>query len=166
MEENKILLKLELQDQKSDAILGKLDEHGKKLEQHDQQFVKIDGHFEAIDKKLEQHDQQFAKIDEHFVAVDKHLEHHDKQFEAIVGKLIEHDEKLDNMVTKQEFHELREEILQGQDEIITIVKRLDQERVSTIGRIDRIEDRVEQTEKEVGIQRADLNKVKVQLNIP
>jgi hypothetical protein len=113
-------------------------------------------------QKLEQHDQQFAKIDEHFVAVekhfeavDKHLDRHDQQFDRMFAKLVEHDEKLDNMMTKDDGRQIMDTL----ESIATTVQRLDQERMSTISRIDRIEDGV-------GIHGTEINKIKVQLNMP
>lgn len=87
------------------------------------------------------------------------LEQHDQKFDRIITKLIEHDEKLNNIVTKDEFQELKEESFQKSDEIISIVKKLDEERIFTIGRIDRIEN-------EVGTHGTEINKIKVQLNTP
>lgn len=49
----------------------------------------------------------------------------------VVKKLLEHDEKLAELVTRREFDAFRGEYLQGQDEMMTILKRLDQERIFT-----------------------------------
>ncbi|MCX6740088.1 MAG: hypothetical protein NTZ49_02570 [Candidatus Parcubacteria bacterium] len=83
------------------------------------------------------------------------LEQQDQKFDKMFAKLVEHDEKLDNMMTKDDGRQIMDTL----EPIASTVQRLDQERLSTISRIDRIED-------EVGIHGAEINKIKVQLNIP
>ncbi|MBI2099357.1 hypothetical protein HYT45_03020 [Candidatus Uhrbacteria bacterium] len=51
--------------------------------------------------------------------------------DKIINKLLEHDEKLEAMITKEEFNQFRLEILASQDEMVTILRRLDQEMVFT-----------------------------------
>lgn len=52
--------------------------------------------------------------------------------DKIIQKLLEHDEQLNRVVTKDEFGEFKRETLQNQEEMITILKRLDQERIFTV----------------------------------
>lgn len=47
----------------------------------------------------------------------------------IAKKLVEHDNQFANI--RQEISQLRQEMLQGQDEIISILRSLDQERIFT-----------------------------------
>lgn len=89
-----------------------------KLIDHDQRFDEIDMRFEDVYTRFDEHDQRFDK--------------HDKKFDQVIAKLIEHDERLDQMVTKTAFNSFRNEMLTGQDKIITILKRLDEERFSII----------------------------------
>ena len=91
------------------------------------------------------------------------LEQHDKQFESIVGKLLEYDDHFDKMGNK--IDDLKEEFLQGQDEILTIVKRLDEERVFTFEAVKRLENRVDNHEKELNLQKEDIRKIKFDLKI-
>ncbi len=158
MAEEKILQKLEQHDQKFDAILGKLGEHDNRFEQQDQKLAQHDQKFDVIlgklgehDKKLEQHDQKFAQ--------------HDQKFEVIIGKLVDHDEQLkdlrENMMTKDDGRQIMDTL----ESIATTVQRLDQERIFTVGWVKRIEDRVEQTEKDVVQQKEDIQKMKVQLKL-
>lgn len=54
----------------------------------------------------------------------------------IVKKLVEHDEKLDNLVTKEEFGDFKDEFLTTMDEPMLILRRLDQEKLVTTHRLD------------------------------
>jgi len=47
------------------------------------------------------------------------------------------------VVTKEEFGKAYNEIIHGQDKMMTILTRIDQERAATTARIDRIESDVE-----------------------
>jgi chromosome segregation ATPase len=162
-----------------------------KLEQHDAQFVKIDERFCVITDKLSEHDAQFVKIDEHFDAVDKQFVKIDKRFAAVdahfeaVGaqfaKIDDHFEVVDDRLDKitdtlldhsgqfkvlaGDINHFKQEILQGQDNIITILKRLDEDRVFTAQGLRRLDDEV--SEHKVIIREHDviLGKVKTELNI-
>lgn len=69
--------------------------------------------------------------------------------EKIIAKLLEHDEKIETLVTKPEFQEFRDEVLTGQDKMITILQRLDEERVFTNKWINDIEKKVEENKDEI-----------------
>lgn len=58
--------------------------------------------------------------------------------DVILQKLGEHDRRFDEMVTKGEFTEFKHLVLTAQDEILTIVRRLDQERVFTTAWLERM----------------------------
>jgi hypothetical protein len=80
-------------------ILKKLKGHGTILNQHTARF--------------DQHDARFDEHDAHFDRVFIKLIEHDKRFERI-------EQRLDNMVTRDEY-------LTGQDKIMAILLRLEQE---------------------------------------
>ncbi|MBS3908906.1 MAG: hypothetical protein KGZ93_04690 [Actinobacteria bacterium] len=101
-----------------------------KLTEHDQQFEAINERFDKVDQRFEAVDQRFDKIDQ--------------RLDGISVKLFEHDQRLDQMVTKDEFYVFRDQVLTGQDEMIAILRRLDQEHVFVIERIKRIEEDVEE----------------------
>lgn len=68
----------------------------------------------------------------------------------LVGlEVLKHTEAINNLVTNDEFTEKMNKVLDGQDKIMVILTRLDQERVFTIERIRRVEE--------------ELNKIKVHL---
>ena len=59
--------------------------------------------------------------------------------DKVIKKLAEHDQRFDELVTKSEFREFKNSFLHTQDEIMTILRRLDEERVFTAAWIQRIE---------------------------
>ncbi|MDI6734438.1 MAG: hypothetical protein QMD50_03065 [Patescibacteria group bacterium] len=69
--------------------------------------------------------------------------------DKVIQKLIEHDKKLDELVTKTEFHDFKNRIFIAQDEIITILRRLDEERIFTTAWVSRIEKEVEEHKEEI-----------------
>ena len=78
--------------------------------------------------------------------------------DKIIKKLLEHDEKLANVVEKDEFQQFRSEMLKGQDKMVAILKRLDDERVFTQKWVEEMEGRIDKNEKE-------LKKLKLQLKV-
>jgi chromosome segregation ATPase len=114
---------------KSDQIISKLNTH-------DKQFV-------VITKKQEEHDKQFAVIT-------KKLEEHDRRFEAINVRLGEHDRRFD------EFGKKFDELLTGQDKIITELEKAREDRVFSIAkdreqdrRLESLEDRMQKVEVKI-----------------
>jgi len=85
--------------------------------------------------------------------------------DKIVQKLIEHDKKFDELVTKGEFKQFKEEMLSGQDRMLQILERLDQERIFTNEAIKRLEKDVEEGKARMNEFDIQLNKIKTQLNI-
>ena len=41
--------------------------------------------------------------------------------DKIIEKLIEHDEKLDRLLTREEFNEFKDDFFQGQDQVMTVM---------------------------------------------
>lgn len=88
----------------------------------------------------------------------KKLENHDKRLDRISKKLLEHDDSLreikETMATKSDINR----VMNSLDEVLTITRRLDQERIFTQEWIRRIE-------KEVSDHTKELTKVKRTLKI-
>lgn len=63
----------------------------------------------------------------------------------IVEKLLEHDERFEKIELK--IDQNHQELVQGHDDIMVILRRLDQERIFTTEWIKRIDKRVEELEK-------------------
>jgi CII-binding regulator of phage lambda lysogenization HflD len=83
-EENKILAKIDQLDQKFDK---RFEQVNLKLEKHDKYFERIDKRFEQVDKRFDQLDQKF----------EKKFEKNDQKLEKIILKLLEFDEKIENV---------------------------------------------------------------------
>ena len=66
-----------------------------------------------------------------------------------IFKLIATKEDLKNLVSKEEFAEFKERSLTRLDEIMTILKRLDEKRLFTFEMVKRIEGQVEEQRKEI-----------------
>ena len=94
-----------------EKILQKLDQH--------------DGQFKRVMDKLDQHDGQFKQVD--------------KQFDRVITKLIEHDGELKNIKETMSTKEMMDELMRGQDKMIQILIRVDQERVFTNEKIRQLE---------------------------
>ncbi len=96
-------------------IIKKFSEQDVKFEGIDKKLSKHDGKLDRINTKLLEHDGKFAKQDSSLDELTKKLFEHDGRFEKIEGDI----------------GLLRRDMLQGQDEMMVILKRLDQERVFT-----------------------------------
>jgi uncharacterized protein YjgD (DUF1641 family) len=82
-------------------------------------------------------------------ALTEKIDTNSKQLENVTIQVVKNSEEIKKMVTKQEFSEFRQEILTGQEKMMTILTRLDQERVFTIEWIKRIEKAVEKNKNEI-----------------
>jgi uncharacterized protein YjgD (DUF1641 family) len=85
--------------------------------------------------------------------------------DKIIEKLIDHEEQLSEIkqkiATKDDIHE----VMQTQDEMMTILKRLDEDRIFTHKWVDRIESDLEQTKSRVAQSEEELSKLKADLKI-
>ena len=104
---------------------------------------------EKIIAKLTDHDTQLrtviAKLTDHDGQLEKvatKLDDHDQRFERVITKLLDHDKRFEN-IEDQIAASRRETLTQG-EEMMTILKRLDQERIFTASWIRRIEEEVEE----------------------
>jgi chromosome segregation ATPase len=94
------------------------------------------------------------------------LEDHDKQFEKISVKLIEHDELLKPLC--EDVKTLKTDIkniANNQEQMITILKRLDEDRIFTHEWVRRLEKDVEDTKAKTQEHEVEIKKMKTQLNI-
>jgi septation ring formation regulator EzrA len=88
-------------------------------------------------------DKRFDEVDKRFAAVDKRFDEVDKRFAAVDKRFDEVDKRFD--VVNERFDEL----LRGQDEMIGILTRVDDERVATTAWIRRVEGDVERNTGEI-----------------
>jgi glyceraldehyde-3-phosphate dehydrogenase/erythrose-4-phosphate dehydrogenase len=61
------------------------------------------------------------------------------KIDRIALQVIENHEQIERRATREELNQRFDEVISGQDKMMTILTRLDEERVATNARIDRIE---------------------------
>ncbi|MBI2645059.1 hypothetical protein HYW94_02700 [Candidatus Uhrbacteria bacterium] len=130
----------------------------KKLTEHDAKFVQIDERFDRVDAKFVQIDERFDRVDAKFVQIDERLD-------KLTSVVIEHGERLDQTVTKTEFEAFRKEQMNANDQMITILKRLDEERFATIEWLRRVEKEVEDQKKKTYEHEIALQRIKQELKL-
>ena len=79
------------------------------------------------------------KIDNVEKNLSKKIDANSKRLDRVTFQVIENKEAIDRMVTKNEFNEFKDEVLSGQDKMMTILTKLDQERMFTHEWIKRVE---------------------------
>jgi len=103
--------------------------------------ITADGFIEVDDK--------FKKIDERFEVIDKQLERNEQVHDNISKKLLEHDDKFDNLENQIKQSENR--IMGKIDQVLGVVNKLDHERYASISRMDRVQKEIESNKKEIKI---------------
>lgn len=101
---------------------------------------------DRIYKKLLEHDKRFDQNDKRWDQNDKRWEENNKCLDKMIKKLFSHDEEF--IKVRKEIKDLRDDFLHGQDIMMTILKRLDEERVFTATWIERVEKEVKRLAKE------------------
>jgi uncharacterized protein YjgD (DUF1641 family) len=82
---------------------------------------------EGVERTLsEQIDRVEKTLDAKIDKVEKRL---DEKIDRVILQVIKNSEAINKMVTRDEFNEFRSEVLSGQDKMMTILIRLDQERI-------------------------------------
>ena len=107
--------------------------------------IQVGKNSKTIDKNSEAIDNLAIHVAKNTKAINKNS----KAIDRVGIQVIKNSEAIDKMVTKDEFNEFREEMLSGQDKMMTILQRLDQERVFTVQWIERIETDVDRNKNEI-----------------
>jgi len=136
----------------------KIDANSAKIDQVEQRLAdKIDGNSKKIDAngaKIDQVEQRLAdkiggnskKIDANSAKIaenGKKIAQNGKKIDNLTTQVINNREEIKKMVTRTEFNKRLDELLHGQDKMMTVFTRLDQKQAATTARIDRIESGVE-----------------------
>ncbi|HAL50114.1 MAG: Chromosome segregation ATPase-like protein [Candidatus Uhrbacteria bacterium GW2011_GWD2_41_121] len=123
----------------------RFDAHDARFDAHDARFDAHDARFDAHDKRFDAHDKRFDEHDARFDAIDKRFDSIDGQIDFLAQKMIEHDEDIKEikatMATKQDLAKLKSEILEPLDEMITLMKKRDEEMTMQAHGIQRLNDR-------------------------
>lgn len=72
---------------------------------------------------------------------DKRVDKLKKTMQNLILKVGKHSDRIEEMLTRKEFHEKMEQVIQGQDKILGIVTRLDGWRIFADARFQRIEEK-------------------------
>ncbi len=112
---------------------------------------KVDHVIERVDGLTEKMEVVIERLDKN----DKRWDENDKRWDEINDMITVTNERIDGleqkMATKDDLSQLRAEMLHGQDEQITILRRLDQERHFTLERVRRLETDVERIKLQLQI---------------
>ncbi len=149
----------------TDKIFQIVSENSKTLSEHSkilsEQSKTLSEHSKILSEQSKTLSEHSKRFDEH----DKRFDEHDKRFDKIETLLLQHDERLDNIEERLDKTVTTEQFTTAYEEMITILKRLDDERVFTVEWVKRLELRVDAHEKELTDQKDDLQKVKLRLKI-
>jgi len=88
-----------------------------------------------------------------------------QNIDLLSRKLLEHDVKLNNLVERDEFADFKNEVLKGQDKIITSIKRFDEERISAVALLKIFEDSLEIQRQKIQEHDDTIQQAKAELNI-
>lgn len=115
----------------------------KKLTEHDNWFDLISTKLVEFEQRQDDHNKQFYNK---LLENDRRMDDQKRQFSSINKTLIKHDHRFDELEQKIDpsVNGLRNEILTGFDEIMKALCRLEQESVSTVSWVRRIESKVEE----------------------
>ena len=136
-------------DQVKQELTDKIDANGRKI---DANSAKIDMNGKKIDANS-------AKIDRVEQRLTVKIDANSAKLDRIASQVTENRERLSKTLTKEEYKKDYNELLRGQDEMMVILTRLDEERVATTGWIRRVEGDVETNTGEI-------KKIKTKLAMP
>ncbi|MCD6094207.1 MAG: hypothetical protein J7J51_05420 [Candidatus Omnitrophica bacterium] len=80
------------------------------------------------------------KVESRLDKVESRLDKVERSIDILASQVAENTVRLDNMVTREEFKHEVSKLVDGQDKMITILQRLDQERIFTNQRLKRVEE--------------------------
>ncbi|MBU4315557.1 hypothetical protein KJ673_04120 [Patescibacteria group bacterium] len=126
-------------------IMQKLREHNARFDAIDKRFDQHDARFDAHDKRFDEHDARFDAHDKRFDTIDLRFDGLETQVDFLAQKMVEHDEDIkeikETMATKSDLGQLKSEILEPLDEIMTLLKKHDEEMTMLAHGIQRLDDR-------------------------
>ena len=85
--------------------------------------------------------------------------------DKVINKLQEHDDRLDKLVTKADVFEFKNGITKVQDEMLGILRRLDQERIFTNEVIRQMQEELREQKKVSERHETQIQRIKQQLQI-
>ena len=110
---------------------------------------KIDGNSEKIEENSNKIDRVKKTLSEKIDGNSRKIDRNSEKIDRVAIQVVKNSEAINKMVTKEEFNQFRHDVLSGQDKMMTILTRLDQERIFTTEWIRRIEGDVERNKGEI-----------------
>jgi uncharacterized protein YjgD (DUF1641 family) len=92
-----------------------------------------------LDANSEKIDNLTARVDANSEKIDRNSE----KIDNLTARVIENSEQIKKMLPKEEFRKAYNELINGQDKMMSVLTRIDQEQAATTARIDWIESDVE-----------------------
>ena len=99
------------------------------------------GDLEALKQEL------LAKIDGNALKIEANgekIEINSEKISRLIDQVVENHTAIGKMLTREEYKKDYDRLLRGQDEMMVILLRIDQERAATNARLDRLETDVEE----------------------
>ena len=103
-----------------------------------QKLLEHDKRFDAHDKRFDNHDRRFDEHDKRFDLIDQKIDNLSQAQDRIIIKLISVDTDVKELKEKSKKLDMFDTLLEGQDKMIRILERVDQERVFTNQRLEKI----------------------------
>ena len=100
----------------------------------------------------------WAKLDKKFDHIDQRFNQHEKLHDRIILKLVDHEQRIDVCVTKQEFHEKMDEMNGRFDDMFGVLKDIRQEQAAFVLASRRHEEKIE-------VHDVDIKKIKQHIRI-
>ncbi len=133
--EERLTARIDANAEKIEANAKGIESNARKIEANAEKIA-LNG--KKIDANSEKIDSNAAKIDANTVRLDK-----------LTVLVLENRERIDKMVTRDEFNRRMDEVMASLDTLTGFFPRLDGERVATIARIDRLEGEVKANKDEI-----------------
>jgi len=131
--------KIEANSKKIEANGKKIEANGKKIEANSKKIEANGKKIEANGKKIESNGKKIDTNSEKIDANGKKIDVNSEKISRLIDQVVENHTAIGKMVTREEYRKDYDRLLQGQDNMMVILLRLDQERVVTNARLDRLE---------------------------
>ena len=108
--------------------------------------MKIEGNGEKIDANRTMIEANGEKIDANRTMIEANgekIEINSEKISRLIDRVVENHTAISKMLTREEYKKDYDRLLQGQDQMMVILLRIDQERAATNARLDRLETDVE-----------------------
>ena len=131
-------------------LLAKIDGNAMKIEGNGEKIdanrTMIEANGEKIDANRTMIEANGEKIDANRTMIEANgekIEINSEKISRLIDRVVENHTAISKMLTREEYKKDYDRLLQGQDQMMVILLRIDQERAATNARLDRLETDVE-----------------------